>query len=188
MILSDVTIEEYVDSGKIQIFPEFDKADIRPTGIRVHLGYEILVPVENQVIDISKPIEIRYERLSLSEKGYLLKRDKFILASTYERIMTPRNIVCHLEGRSTIARLGLSIHCTSGIIDSNHDEARSIVLEMKNIGVFDLMIQPKNQIGMVVFSELSTLIRQQSQSQYKNQNSVTPPNLHFISDKHKRRS
>jgi len=185
MILSDVTIEQYIDAGKIKIFPEFNKSNIRPTGIRLHLGNEILIPVENQTIDLTAPQDVCYTKKSLSQNGYLIKPDMFLLAATYESIMTDPNIICHLEGRSTIARLGLSLHCASGIIDNIHDEPRAIVLELKNNGLFKLKIKPRLPIGMLVFSELSQPIRQQSQSQYKNQNSVEPPNLHFVSN-HKR--
>lgn len=179
MILSDVTIEKYIDSGKIRILPKFEKYNIRPTGIRLHLGNEMLVPTENQTVDLGMPLDIKYKRITIPEEGYLFKRGMFFLATSFESIMIPRNIVCHLEGRSTIARLGLSIHCTSGIIDSNHDEPRSIVLEMKNDGTFDLIIRPRIPIGMLLFSELSQPIQQKSQSQYRNQNTVEPPNLHF---------
>ena len=77
MILSDVTIEKYIDSGKIRILPKFEKYNIRPTGIRLHLGNEILVPDENQTVDLGMLSDIKYRRISISEKGYLFKRGMF---------------------------------------------------------------------------------------------------------------
>ena len=183
MILSDVTIEEYLDLGKIKIFPEIDKTDIRPTGIRLHLGEEILIPIKNQLVDLTAPSDIRYKHRFISTKGYILKPGMFLLSSTYEKILTYPDIVCYLEGRSTIARLGLSLHCTSSIIDSIHDEPRAIVLELKNNGFFKLLLKPKIPIGMIVFSELTHPIRQPCHAQYRNQNSVVPPNLQFTETK-----
>jgi dCTP deaminase len=180
MILSDVTIKEFIDSGRIIILPEFDPTDIRPAGIRLHLGEDILIPAENQIIDISSDIEVKYEATKIPPEGYVLKSNMFILGSTYESIMTPRDIVCHLEGRSTIARLGLSIHCTSGIIDGNHDEPRSIVLEIKNTGPFHMILKPRIALAMLLFSQLTHPILQKSQSQYKGQSTVLPPNLKYI--------
>ena len=179
MILSDTTIEEYIDSGKIKIYPAFNKSDIRPTGIRLHLGHEVLIPIENQMVDLIEPTELQYNRKTIPKEGFVIKPGMFVLASTIESIITSPNIVCHLEGRSTIGRLGLSIHCTSGIIDNNHDEPRTIVLEMKNNGTFYLKISQKIPIGMLIFSELSQPIQQQSQSQYRNQSAVKPANLNF---------
>ncbi len=123
MILSDKTIKDYIASEKIKIFPEFNQADIRPTGIRLHLGSELLIPIEGQTIDLDSNEDIKFERITISEGGFKLKPGQFILGTTFEKFQVPRNIVCHLEGRSTIARIGLSIHCTSGIIDGNFEEA-----------------------------------------------------------------
>jgi deoxycytidine triphosphate deaminase len=52
MILSDKIIADYLARGKINIFPEFDPADIRPTGIRLHVGSELLIPVKAQIVDL----------------------------------------------------------------------------------------------------------------------------------------
>lgn len=180
MILSDVTIAEYVNNGNIKIFPNFSDSDIRPTGIRLHLGSELLVPAESDItVDLGVPEDINYNKIVIPDEGFILNKGFFVLGTTYESIMTGNHIVCHLEGRSTIARLGLAIHCTSGIIDNNHDEARSITLELKNIGNFNLVIRPGISIGMLIFSELTHPIRQRSQSQYRNQSTVVPPKLAF---------
>lgn len=53
MILSDKTIRNYISSGKIKIFPEFNLSDVRPAGIRLHLGSELLIPVNGQKIDLN---------------------------------------------------------------------------------------------------------------------------------------
>ena len=37
MMLSDKTIQDYINSGRIKIFPEFHLSNIRPAGIRLHL-------------------------------------------------------------------------------------------------------------------------------------------------------
>lgn len=179
MILSDITIKEMVKSGKIKIYPNIDEHHIRPTGIRVHLGEDLLLPVENQTIDITEHIDIKYKKIKIDEKGFILSPNMFVLGSTYESILMPSDIVGQLEGRSTVARVGMAIHCTSSIIDSMHNEDRKIVLEIKNIGNFNIVLRPKMPIGMLVFIKLSTHVEQQSQSQYKNQNSTVAPNLHF---------
>ena len=186
MFLSDVTIFKFINEGRLEIFPSIDVDDIRPTGIRVHLSDEILIPVPNQTIDCEKTNEIIYDPVKIGKDGFLLKPNGFILASTIEKIRTSRDILGHLDGRSTIARLGLQIHCTSGAIDSNYDDPRAIVLEMKNIGVFDLIIKPKMPIGMLLFSQLSEPIMQKSQSQYKDQRGVQPPNIKYRTKKQRK--
>lgn len=88
MILSDISIAKHIEDGTITILPEFNKLDIRPTGIRIHLGKDILIPKADQLIDPEMCVDIAYDRVSIPEQGFILKRDAFILASTYEKIMT----------------------------------------------------------------------------------------------------
>lgn len=183
MFFSDATIKKLIEEKRIEIYPKIDSDDIRPTGIRVHLNDEILIPVENQIIDLESTNDILYDRKKINENGFILKKNMFILGSTIERIKTARDILGHLEGRSTIARLGLQIHCTSGVIDSNYDDPRTVVLEIKNIGLFDLILRPGIPIGMLLLSQLSEPIIQKSQSQYRNQDGVEPPNIKFKTSK-----
>lgn len=177
MLLSDVSIKEYIESKKIKIFPEFDMKDIRPTGIRLHLGSELLIPHAGQRVRLDGHEAPLFETRSLREQDYVLQPGQFVLASTYEYFQVPRDIVCHLEGRSTVARVGLAIHCTSGIIDGNFDEARCIVLEMKNQGPFELILKYKTALAMLSFTQLTTEIGQNAQKQYQGQTSLAPPNF-----------
>lgn len=177
MILSDVTIKELISLKKIIILPDFDIKDIRPVGVRLHLGTEILIPRPNQTIELEGHADIQYEKVLLGEKGFVLKPNQFILAASYESFQVPRDIVCYLDGRSTLARLGLLVHATATTIDGNFDEPRTVVFEIKNIGFFDLVLKPKVAIAMLTFAQLSTPIEQSSQEQYRAQKGVTGPNM-----------
>lgn len=177
MIFSDRTIKDLISKGSIQIFPEFDPANIRPAGIRLHLGKELLIPRKGQMVDLDSDEEVHFTKQLISDEGFILRPNEFVLGSTYERFQVPRNVVCHVDGRSTVARIGLAIHCTSGIIDGNFEEARTIVLEMKNQGPFDLVLRYRMAIAMLSFNQLTTEIEQSAQKQYKGQQGVLPPNL-----------
>ncbi len=177
MIFSDRTIKEYLKSGKIKFTPEIDMKNVRPAGIRLHLGPELLVPVEGQTVDLLSSSEIQFERIQIPESGYILRPNQFVLGSTYEKFQVPRNVVCYVEGRSTVARVGLAIHCTSGIIDGNFEEPRTIVLEMKNQGPFNLVLRIKTALAMLSFTQLTTEIDQAVQKQYQGQDGVLAPNL-----------
>jgi dCTP deaminase len=177
MILCDKTIKDYIATGKIKILPEFNMADVRPAGIRLHLGHELLIPVAGQTVDLASADDIKFERVHINEKGFTLRPDQFILASTFERFQVPRNIVCHVDGRSTVARIGLSIHCTSAMVEGNFEEARGIVLEIKNQGPFDIILRHKTALALLSFNQLSDDIEQKTQMQYKDQEGVVAPNL-----------
>ena len=179
MFLSDKTIKEYLILGKIKISPEMEDFNIRPTGIRLHLDKDILIPQPNQVIDFENPNEVKYDRADISIKQYCLKKGDFILCSTIEKIQTTKDLVCILDGRSTTARLGLTIHCTAFTFDNNYDEQRTIVLEISNKGPFDILIKNGIPVGLLLFAKLTDEIQQESQKQYANQTTVMPPNLLF---------
>lgn len=177
MILSDKTIKEYLANEKIKVIPDCDPRDIRPAGIRLHLGADLLFPVEDQRVDLDAMEDVKFDRIRIADSGYVLRPGQFVLASTLEKFQVARNIVSHVDGRSTVARLGLTIHCTSGIIDGNFDEPRSIVLEMKNEGPFELVMRPKTAVAMLSFTLLSTDIEQAPQTPYRNQVGVGGLNL-----------
>ena len=89
----------------------------------------------------------------------------------------PRNIVTTLDGRSTVARIGLALHCTSLTADGNFERPNAITLEIKNEGNFNILLKPKMPVGMFIFHELTQEILQNVQFQYKNQFTVLPPDL-----------
>lgn len=177
MLLSDREIQQLIATGKIQFFPEVRSQDIRPVGIRLHLGKELLIPAPGQRVDLDQSQDIHFEKVHIVEKEFILRPNEFVLGSTHEKFQVPRNIVCHVDGRSTVARIGLAIHCTSGIIDGNFEEARTIVLEMKNQGPFDIVLRHKMALAMLTFYELTSPIGQNAQKQYQGQDGVVAPNL-----------
>lgn len=180
MFLSHQTIEHYINEGKIIVQPEFDKKDIRPVGLRIHLAKDILIPEPGQTVEINSPTQLRYKEVDLTKEEFYLEPGGFILGATYEAIQTPPNILAILDGRSTVARLGIAIHATASIADGTFETLHVVTLEIKNIGNFRIRLKFKDPIGMMVFSELTEPVTQKIQSQYGGgQNKATPPNLNF---------
>lgn len=180
MFLSHQTIEKYIDEGKIIIQPEFDKKNIRPVGLRIHLAKNILIPEPNQTVEISATQNPKYKEIDLTKEDFYLEPDQFILGATYEAIQTPPNILAILDGRSTVARLGITTHITASIADGTFETPHIVVLEIKNVGNFRIRLKFKDPIAMMVFAELKEPVVQKIQSQYgSGQSQVTPPNLVF---------
>ena len=180
MILSDKTIKKYIAEGKIQISPKFHAEDITPAGVRVYLDKDILVPVPGQKVSLTKPTKLEYKQIDMKKDGcYTLKPGEFILAATQEKFCTSRDLLIFLDGRSTVARLGVTTHVTAAVIDGKYDKPKSIVLEMKNLGVFEVQLCPGDPIGNVYFEQLTEPVEQEIQDRYKIQNGVRGPNLFF---------
>ena len=180
MFLSHQTIEKYIDEGKIIINPEFDKKNIRPVGLRIHLAKEILVPEPGQTVEITGQQDLKYREVDLTREEFYLEPSGFVLGATYEAIQTPPDVLAILDGRSTVARLGITIHITASIADGTFEMPHVVVLEIKNVGNFRVKLKFKDPIAMMVFAELKDPVVQKIQSQYGGgQSKVTPPNLKF---------
>ena len=178
MFLSNQTIEKYIDEGKITINPDFDKKNIRPVGVRIHLGKTILIPAPNQTIDLTGQQDLKYREVDLEIEEFYLEPNGFILGVTYEAIQTSKDIITFLDGRSTVARVGLTTHITSFVIDGTFEAPHTIVLEMKNVGNFRIRLKWKDPIAMIFFAQLKEKVTHDLQSRYiAGQNTVTPPNL-----------
>ena len=65
---------------------------------------------------------------------------QFVLATTYESIKVPRNLIARVEGRSTYARFGLSMHQTAPWIQPGW--SGPIILELMNNGSFTIKMTP----------------------------------------------
>ncbi len=187
MFLSHQNIEKYIDEGQIIIKPEFNTKNIRPVGIRIHLAKHILIPEPGQTVELTgSNQELKYKEIDLSKEEFYLEPDQFVLGATYEAIQTPPNILAILDGRTTVARLGLTTHVTASIADGTWEVPHVVVLEIKNVGNFRVRLKFKDPIAMMVFAELKDPVTQKIQSQYGGgQSKVTPPNLKFKTGKDK---
>ena len=180
MFLSHRTIEKYIDEGKIIISPGFEKKNIRPVGVRIHLAKDLLVPEPDQVVSLTGAQDIKYKEVDLAEEDFLLEPGQFVLGATYEAIQTPSHVMAILDGRSTVARLGLTTHITASVIDGTFEMPHVAALEIKNLGNFKVALKFKDPIAMMLFAELKDPVTQKIQTQYgPGQNKATAPNLRF---------
>ncbi len=172
MFLSDTTIKEYLEKGKIEIKGEYE---IEPNGVSLHLSNELLIPKPYQVVDSKNPKNIEYIKYNLLQTPYVLRPNEFVLGSTKQIVKTDKDIITFIDGRSTYARMGMSIHISAMVLDGLSFRHESSVLEIKNNGFFNIVLHPGERVGTYLFSTLSTPIAQEKKSVYNNQNTVTPP-------------
>lgn len=86
---------------------------------------------------------------------FILHPGAFILGMTHESIKVPTNMIARIEGRSTYARVGLSMHQTAPWIQPGW--SGKIILEMMNNGPLDIRLTPLiDRPCQVTFFELKT--------------------------------
>ena len=165
MRLSDKDIEQCLNSKKIDIQPKPDSSMISGVSVDIRLGNEFRVFKEHTApyIDLSGPkVEMQKAMNSvMSDEIYIEDGEAFFLhpgelalAVTYESVTLPDDIVGWLDGRSSLARLGLMVHVTAHRIDPGW--SGQIVLEFFNSGKLPLALRPKMKIAALNFETMSS--------------------------------
>ena len=94
------------------------------------------------------------KKIDISEQSYKLKPNEFLLASTEEYVEIPKHICGQVDGRSSVARLGVSIHQTGGYIDAGYNG--NITLELYNCSDRPFEISWGDSICQIIFHVLSS--------------------------------
>ena len=85
---------------------------------------------------------------------FVLEPGKFVLATTFERIQLPNNLMAWIEGRSTWARAGIGIHLTAPKIDPGF--TGNIALEIVNMGPAGVELRSEiDAPAQLVFAQIS---------------------------------
>lgn len=164
MRLCDKDIIKYLNEGIIKISPQPESDMVTGLTVDIRLGNKFRVFEDHAApyIDLSgkKPdIEaamqsVMSDEIEISEeKAFFLHPGELALAMTMESVTLPANIVGWLDGRSSLARLGLMVHVTAHRIDPGWDG--NIVLEFFNSGKLPLALRPNMKIGALSFELLS---------------------------------
>jgi dCTP deaminase len=152
-MLSDVSIKKYLKSGDIVITPWDDKL-LRSCGVTIHLGTTILVPDKKTVVDFKKKIIPKYKKLKITAtKPYKLKPNEFVLGETWENIGLSEKVCMLIEGRSTVARFGISVTQTAMVIDAGQ-KSKKMTLEIKNSGPNSVLLYPGLRFCRGIFFKL----------------------------------
>lgn len=101
---------------------------------------------------------------------------EFILGSTVEKVNIPDNVVARVEGKSSLARIGLLVHSTAGYIDSGFNG--KITLEFYNLNNRAIILRPGKKICQLSFETLTSPASKpyghpDLNSKYQNQSGVT---------------
>lgn len=156
MILSDRTIREEIDQGRIQIEP-FDPASVQPSSVDLRLDHRFrvfrnhnrgVIDVKEQMDDLTEPVEIDPEGV------FMLHPGEFVLGSTAERITLPNDLVGRIEGKSSLGRLGLLIHTTAGFVDAGF--SGYLTLELSNVATLPITLYPGMKIGQISLFKMTT--------------------------------
>lgn len=182
MRLSDSDIEAALSTGYLNITPTPDVSKIKGISVDLRLGHQFRVFTDHNTgfIDLSgqkKDLENTMNRIMGSEinlsedEVFYLHPGELALASTLESVTIPDDLVGWLDGRSSLARLGLMVHVTAHRIDPGW--SGQIVLEMHNMGKLPLGLRPGMDICAINFETMTgpaaRPYHKRTDAKYKNQ-------------------
>ncbi len=154
MVLSQPAIRKAVKEKRIVFDPPLEEDQWGEASVDLRLGFSftILQPIPNIKVSVSRGLE-QLGRLgfwktdTLKEKNefvhlnsFLLKPRQFVLAMTHEIVTIPLDLIGLVEGRTTYARVGLSMHQTAPWVQPGWNGP--IVLEIMNSGELDIELTP----------------------------------------------
>ncbi len=158
-ILSDKELRKYLNEGKIVIDPLIDEKQIQPSSIDMRIGdeFKVFKVIRKPYIDPKDQDDIAsYMESMIIEEGeaFIIHPNEFALATTYEYVKVPDDLVARVEGRSSMGRLGVTMHVTAGFIDPGFEG--KITLEISNIGAMPVALYPGQRVCQIVFETMTS--------------------------------
>ena len=156
MILSDRTIREQLEAGRIVIEP-LGSNSLQPSSVDLRLDRFFRVFKNHTMghIDVKQNLEDLTELVEAEgDEPFILHPGEFVLGSTLERVAVPDDLVARLEGKSSLGRLGLLIHSTAGFVDAGFDG--QLTLELSNVANLPITLYPEMKIGQISFQQMTT--------------------------------
>ena len=187
MILSSVDIEKALKNKSLIIDPRPDIASIDSSALDLRVGEPFFVwngaLVQQQGVDVTVNLDsFKYQTLAgpylrevLKESNgqYIITPNTFYLAATHERVHLPikSRLAARVEGKSSLARLGLVIHMTAPTIHCGFDGV--ITLEIYNYGPFPLRVTPgKTRLCQLIIEKLSSTPKEPGGRSFSGQKSA----------------
>jgi dCTP deaminase len=132
MIISGDTLHEKILSKEMRIEP-FNTRNLGPNSYDVTLNRELL-EYTSDTLDTAE--ENKTKKLTISDAGYILRPGHLYIGTTNETINGGKYVPI-LEGRSSIARLGISVHSSGGLGDYGYEGKFSFhITVVKNTKIY----------------------------------------------------
>lgn len=161
MVLSDRDIKKYIKEGRIKINPKPDfNKQLGPCSLDLHLGniFKIFKPSDYPYLDLKRKIDFNdlMEEIEIKDDSpFILEPRAFVLTTTKEEFSLPSNLIARLDGRSSLARIGVVVHLTAARFDPGWKG--KAVIELGNLGSMPVVLYAGvTRICSLTFEELTS--------------------------------
>lgn len=157
MILSDRDIKNFIKEKRLIFKPKLINDQIGPASIDLKLSnvFKVFHTEKNYLLDIKKGLPKDFTKIIRLKKNehFILHPNNFVIASTIEWIKVPDDMVIKVEGKSSLARMGILVH-TAGFIDPGFEG--NITLEISNQSNIAIAIYSDMYICQITCEPLSS--------------------------------
>lgn len=160
MVLSDRDIVKALESGRIRIDPAPDLAvQLGSVSVDFRLGTTFMVFEHSRFsfIDPRHPQSIGDAMRTIEvaeDEPFIMQPGDFALASTIESLELPDDLLGRLEGRSSIARLGITVHSTAAVFEPGW--IGTATMELSNLGRMAVALYPGMRVCAFSFETVSS--------------------------------
>lgn len=159
MTISDLSIQNAVSTGELTISP-FSLSQLQPASYEVRLADEIkwtegegITPHPEWLVDTKDPSTVtKLLTVRIPDSGLMVYPGAFLLGAIEEYIEIGPKFVGRVEGKSSLARIGLAVHVTAGFIDPGFKGV--ITLEMVNLSKVPILIYAGMKIAQLSFERV----------------------------------
>lgn len=184
MILTDGAIRQALQDGRLILDPIPPPHHFNTTAVDLRLGpilkvWEKIPKGANLVLDyddVKIPDLHQFSQdATLGQDGsFQLEPNQFVLAQTLEKVGLPiaGKLAARVEGRSSLARLGVVVHLTAPTIHADFGGVKGapITLEIINLGPFHIRIKPgSSRICQLIIEQVEGESGSALPSQFQNQ-------------------
>lgn len=180
MILSNNDIIEEIERGGLNFDPMIDYTHISASSVDLRLGNIFTRhpnPLQGMSIvidpgEVSPEDALREfgERIVVpSGEKFELNPGDFVLGYTLESVELPDYLAARIEGRSRMARFGVSVHQTAPTVQANF--SGQLRLEISNIGPYTVLLEPGTRFCQLIIEKLSSPAQSTTPSQWQGQSS-----------------
>jgi len=154
-VLSDQDISRELGYGELDVSPVDLDEQLQPNSLDIRLGHNFSKIVKSNIpLDCREEITEQEKVDFCAKESVIINPGEFFLADTVEYFDIPDYLYAELNGRSSLARLGIEIHSTGGVLDSGF--SGDLVLEIKNNSPRPVKLYPEMRVAQIIFYELKS--------------------------------
>ena len=164
-MLSDREIWMEIERGRLIFDPAINPEQVGPSSVDLRISDTLLSLKPPGGSGMREEIIVRNLRASALLNEYAdpmesvggefkIHPNELVLAYTLERVVLPPYLAARVEGKSSLARIGLSVHITAPTVQAGYQGR--LMLEMLNFGKYPIVVTPGDRLCQLVLEKVSS--------------------------------